>query len=1042
MKLKNRIQVAGQRGLARAFVLAPVVFLLVAGAGCPSLFESTTQRETRVKQAVVGKDGAYTVPAGNTVVNVYAQLAGTADPVAGDKSITVTDVNGDFLGAVAQGDLLLIVQMAGATIDTTESATYGAVTDLGSAGRYEFIGVEGKSGGTITLACALRNGYSRAGKTQVIRVPQYTTLTVGGANSITAPAWNGVTGGVVAVHAETTVQLAGTINVSAKGFRGGAAHDSRGTTGLAAVYRSTDATTAAEKGESIAGYEADYATGRYGRGAPANGGGGGGSHNAGGGGGANAGDPAGYAGGLGVMLVDPTVVGGTLAWPLEVTTLANSQGGGRGGYSYSANDLNGTLAAGAPGLAGWGGDSRRVIGGLGGHPLANNPASRLFMGGGGGAGDGNDGAAGRGGRGGGLVFLITGTVTGAGSILADGEAGGNMPAGTANGDAAGGGGGGGTVVVRATTLSAITISADGGKGGDHLGSSSQTEVEGPGGGGGGGYIALAGTGSPTLSAAGGLSGTTTRTALSEFPCDGATVGHAGQTNGSADTFLYCGVMPVTTIATHPTNPSKTDTGAFTFTNTVTPVTYECMVDSGAWAACTASFTTGTLADGSHTLSVRATDSNSNREAPPATFTWVIDTVAPDTTIATKPTDPSASATGAFTFTSNESPVTFECNLDSGGWAACTASTTTPALPNGSHTLSVRATDAAGNVDATPASYTWVINAALPVTTIANKPDNPSKSPTGDFTFTNTANPVTYECKIDTGAWASCGASYTTPTLADGSHTLSVRSSQTVTDAGSNLEDPPVTYTWIIDTVAPDTTIATKPSNPSSGSTGVFTFESNETPVTFECKLDSGAWALCTASYTTPVLADGSHTLEVRATDAAKNVDATPATYTWMVDASGLDGGAVDAGKRDAVAAIDAEPIITVDAEPVDTGKIDVQGVDLAAVRDLGPVLDADKVDSVPADLRPDVQATGPEPGPDTAPAPTEPPADAAVVVKDDAAEPTGNKDAAIEPVTENIKIMGGGFCSVASSPATSAAPFAFFFALTGLALLRRRRSRL
>ena len=116
MKRGNRINAACRRVFARAFVVAPVVFLLVAGAGCPSLFESSTQRVAHSKQAVVGKDGAYAVPAANTVVNVYAPLAGTADPVAGDTTITVTDAT--FLAAVAEGDLLLIVQMAGATIDT------------------------------------------------------------------------------------------------------------------------------------------------------------------------------------------------------------------------------------------------------------------------------------------------------------------------------------------------------------------------------------------------------------------------------------------------------------------------------------------------------------------------------------------------------------------------------------------------------------------------------------------------------------------------------------------------------------------------------------------------------------------------------------------------------------------------------------------------------------------------------------------------------------------------------------------------------------
>ena len=537
------------------------------------------------------------------------------------------------------------------------------------------------------------------------------------------------------------------------------------------------------------------------------------------------------------------------------------------------------------------------------------------------------------------------------------------------------------------SLSAITISANGGKGGDHLGSSSQDEVEGPGGGGGGGYVAVSGTGTPTLSAAGALGGTTNRTALSEFPCDGATAGHAGLTNGSASTLLYCGALPVTTITTYPDNPSNSATGAFTFTNTLSPVTYECKLDTGAFAACTASYTTPTLADGPHTLSVRSTDAYGNVEATPATHDWTIDTVAPDTTIATKPVDPSTTATGAFTFTSDETPATFECKLDAGAWAACTASYTTPVLADGAHTLSVRATDAAGNVDATPASYTWGISTTAPVTTIATHPDEHSNSPTGGFTFTNTASPVSYECKLDTGAWVPCDASYTTPTLQDGPHTLSVRSSQSVTDAGAIVEDPPVVFTWTIDTVAPDTTIATKPEDPSGSAIGVFTFTSNEDPVTYECKLDTGDWALCTASYSTPVLVNGSHTLQVRATDAAANVDATPATYTWMVDATNLDGGAVDAEPADTAAVVDGIPVTMVDAEALDAERLDSGAVDLAHALDGASIDGTSNLSDVP-------NAT-PEPGPDAAGLVPEPKPDAAgPVVKEDAALPPANKDAA------------------------------------------------
>jgi hypothetical protein len=721
MKRKNRMKVALRRGLGRAFALAPLVFLTVAGAGCPSLFESSTQRATHVRQAIVGRDGAHTVVGAETV-NVYAQLAGAADLAVGDTTLTVADVNGNFSSAVSQGDLLLIVQMAGATIDTTtDGAGYGTITSLGNAGHYEFVGVEARTGNVITLACGLKNAYTRAGKTQVIRVPQYTTLAIPAATSIIAPAWDGTTGGVVALHAETTLNLAGTISAAEKGFRGGIADNVTSPPGSdITVYFSTDPLNGGDKGEGIAGYGTELTSGHYGRGAPANGGGGGDSHNAGGGGGANAANGATWSG-QGVM--EQCAVGQAWrpAWLIEpgVSACSNSAGGGRGGYSYSANPAAGPLVT-PPGAAAWGGDDRRNVGGLGGHPVPSDPTARLFMGGGGGAGDGNNNAAGRGGRGGGLVFVIAGAVTGNGTISANGEQGGVAQYVAGGGDAPGGAGGGGTVVVHAASLaSTIQITVDGGHGGNQLGSSGDNEVEGPGGGGGGGYIAVSG-GTPTASANGGPGGTTDRLGMTAFPVDGATAGNAGLTDGDASSFLYCATSagPVTTIATKPPKFSNVVTGSFTFTNTQTPVTYECKIDNANWVPCNASYTTPTLNDGDHTLSVRSTNLGGVLETPVVSYTWTIDTVPPVTTIATQPASPSPNPTGTFTFTNTESSVTYECKLDSGAWAPCnaavptTASYTTPPLGDGTHTLTVRSTDQAGNVEQTPyKSATWIVVAA-------------------------------------------------------------------------------------------------------------------------------------------------------------------------------------------------------------------------------------------------------------------------------------------------------------------------------------------
>jgi hypothetical protein len=98
----------------------------------------------------------------------------------------------------------------------------------------------------------------------------------------------------------------------------------------------------------------------------------------------------------------------------------------------------------------------------------------------------------------------------------------------------------------------------------------------------------------------------------------------------------------------------------------------------------------------------------------------------------------------------------------------------------------------------------------------------------------------------------------------------------------------VTLTYSCDTTPPDTSITANPTNPSNSSSASFSFTGTDdvTPagsLTFECKLDGGVFAACTSPKGYSGLSDGSHTFEVRAKDAALNLDPSPASYTWTVD---------------------------------------------------------------------------------------------------------------------------------------------------------------
>jgi hypothetical protein len=98
-----------------------------------------------------------------------------------------------------------------------------------------------------------------------------------------------------------------------------------------------------------------------------------------------------------------------------------------------------------------------------------------------------------------------------------------------------------------------------------------------------------------------------------------------------------------------------------------------------------------------------------------------------------------------------------------------------------------------------------------------------------------------------------------------------------------------------DLTPPNTTITANPSNPSPSSSATFTFTGSDTGgsgvASFECQLDGAGFAPCTSPQSYTSLGNGSHTFQVRAVDGVDNVDPTPASYTWLVDADTTPPGA-------------------------------------------------------------------------------------------------------------------------------------------------------
>jgi hypothetical protein len=90
----------------------------------------------------------------------------------------------------------------------------------------------------------------------------------------------------------------------------------------------------------------------------------------------------------------------------------------------------------------------------------------------------------------------------------------------------------------------------------------------------------------------------------------------------------------------------------------------------------------------------------------------VDITAPETAIDSGPSGTVSSTSASFAFSSSEASSTFECSLDGGPFEACASPKSYAGLAEGAHTFQVRATDAAGSTDPTPASRSWTVNTTV------------------------------------------------------------------------------------------------------------------------------------------------------------------------------------------------------------------------------------------------------------------------------------------------------------------------------------------
>ena len=294
-------------------------------------------------------------------------------------------------------------------------------------------------------------------------------------------------------------------------------------------------------------------------------------------------------------------------------------------------------------------------------------------------------------------------------------------------------------------------------------------------------------------------------------------------------------------------------------------------------------------DGTYTLVVTAADAAGNTSS--TTVTWVLDTTPPPAPSVSAPPTLTNSMSVTLTISDAQSDATLTCALvGPGGGTVSTGpcpaggAFDTTGHGDGVYTLTVTATDPAGNSSTTTVS--WTRDTTPPAQPSVQAPTSPARSRAPSFTVTDADTVATWQCSVtgpSTVTVSSCGPTTTLNLTggADGTYTVSV----TAVDAAGNPSTAG-TATYELDTTPPPAPTVSAPPALTKSPTVTLTISDSEADATVTCVLTAPGGAtvlsgLCPATFDTTGYGDGTYTLVVTATDPSGN--ASTATVSWVRD---------------------------------------------------------------------------------------------------------------------------------------------------------------
>ncbi len=323
--------------------------------------------------------------------------------------------------------------------------------------------------------------------------------------------------------------------------------------------------------------------------------------------------------------------------------------------------------------------------------------------------------------------------------------------------------------------------------------------------------------------------------------------------------------------------SSSNSKSFAFAASETS-NFECSLDQGAYSVCASPVNLGSILEGQHLFSIRATDLAGNNGAA-ISYSWTTDYTAPIVNLGA--VIPAAGLTNSRNvsaeFSASE-PGVLVCKFNAGVESNCVSPFQMSALSEGLNELVVYAIDRAGQKSASVA-VSWMLDLSAPMISFgAILPSSASRINGRDLSLSINANEsLNLSASLNGIAVNVTNNAIQLLALAEGSYLLEVSG---VDLAGNNSNV--ISHSFSVDLSSPILSILTEGGFRSTQDYRQFNFSANEA-ASFECSLDEAGFMPCQNLIAYSGLSDGNHTFILRGKDLAGNIASE--SYSWSQDAT-------------------------------------------------------------------------------------------------------------------------------------------------------------